>query len=149
MGGQSDLLLSPAHIRQFLLPGMKRMIALSHQAGVSVFHHNDGNCRRILPELVEAGIDLLNPIQWRTPGMDRESLKAEFGERLIFHGGMDNQQTLPFGTVADVRREVEDSLRLLGKGGGYILAPCHNIQAITPPENIVAMYEACRELGQQ
>jgi uroporphyrinogen decarboxylase len=126
---------------------MKRMIDLTHQAGVHVFHHNDGNCRRILPELVAAGIDLLNPIQWRAPGMDRESLKAEFGARIIFHGGMDNQKTLPFGTAAEVKQEVQDNLRLLGQGGGYILAPCHNIQAITPPENVVAMYETCCELG--
>ena len=147
MGGQTDLMISPAHIRRFLLPGMKRMIDLTHQAGVHVFHHNDGNCRRILPELVAAGIDLLNPIQWRAPGMDRESLKAEFGARIIFHGGMDNQKTLPFGTAAEVKQEVQDNLRLLGQGGGYILAPCHNIQAITPPENVVAMYETCYELG--
>jgi uroporphyrinogen decarboxylase len=147
MGGQNGLLISPGHIRRFLLPGMKRMIDLSHSAGVRVFHHNDGDCRAILPELVEAGIDILNPVQWRTKGMDREGLKAEFGSRVVFHGAMDNQQTLPFGTVADVRREVEDNLRLLGRGGGYILAPCHNIQSVTPPENVVTMYEACRELS--
>ncbi len=147
MGGQSGLLISPEHIRRFLLPGMKRLIRMAHEAGAYVFHHNDGDCRAILPELVEAGIDILNPIQWRAPGMDRESLKREFGSRLVFHGGMDNQQTLPFGTPDDVRREVEDNLRILGRGGGYILAPCHNLQALTPPENIVAMYRAGRELG--
>ncbi len=147
MGGQNGLLISPDHIRRFLLPGMKRMIDLTHSAGVKVFHHNDGNCRAILPELVQAGIDILNPIQWRTRDMDRESLKAEFGAKVIFHGAMDNQRTLPFGTVDDVRREVEDNLRLLGRGGGSILAPCHNLQAVTPPENVVAMYEACRKSG--
>ncbi|OGD24891.1 MAG: uroporphyrinogen-III decarboxylase-like protein [Candidatus Aminicenantes bacterium RBG_13_63_10] len=147
LGGQSDLLISPEHIRRFLLPGMKRMIELSHQAGAAVFHHDDGNCRRILADLVQAGIDILNPVQWRAAGMDRESLKDEYGPRLVFHGGMDNQRTLPFGSVDDVRREVEDNLRLLGRGGGYILAPCHNIQSITPAENIVAMYDACLGLG--
>jgi uroporphyrinogen decarboxylase len=147
MGGQEGLLISPEHIRRFLLPGMRRMIDLSHEAGAHVFHHNDGDCRRILPDLVEAGIDILNPIQWRTPGMDRAGLKAEFGSRLVFHGAMDNQWTLPFGRPDDVRREVEDNLRLLGEGGGYILAPCHNIQALTPPENVVAMYQAGYELG--
>ncbi|GAB4456420.1 MAG: hypothetical protein Kow00120_25730 [Anaerolineae bacterium] len=84
---------------------------------------------------------LLNPIQWRTKGMDRAALKRDFGDRVVFHGGMDNQYTLPFGTVAEVRQEVRDNLRILGEGGGYILAPCHNIQANTPPENIVALYE--------
>lgn len=147
MGGQVDLMFSPAHIREFLLPGMKRMIDLAHQAGAFVFHHNDGNCRRIIPDMIEAGIDILNPIQWRSSGMDREELKREFGDRLIFHGGMDNQRTLPFGTPEDVQREVLENLTILGRGGGYILAPCHNLQPITPVENIVAMYAAGYELG--
>ena len=69
--------------------------------------------------------------------MEREGLKRDFGDRLVFHGGVDNQYTLPFGTVADVRQEVRDNLRILGEGGGYILAPCHNIQPVSPPENIV------------
>jgi uroporphyrinogen decarboxylase len=147
MGGQTDLMLSVKHIREFLLPGMKRMIDLAHQAGARVFHHNDGSCWRIIPDMIDLGIDLLNPLQWRCPGMERERLKRDFGGRIVLHGGVDNQVTLPFGTPGDVRREVEDNLRILGAGGGYILAPCHNIQAITPPENVVAMYEAAFELG--
>jgi len=147
MGGQTDLMFSVKHIREFLLPGMKRIIDLAHQAGAFVFHHNDGNCRRIIPDMIAAGIDLLNPIQWRCPGMEREELKKDFGEKVIFHGAMDNQHTLPFGTVEDVRREVLDNLRILGQGGGYILVPCHNIQPLTPPENVVAMYAACYESG--
>jgi uroporphyrinogen decarboxylase len=147
MGGQTDLMISPVHIREFLLPGMGRMIDLAHQAGAFVFHHNDGNCRRIIPDMIEAGIDILNPLQWRIPGMAREELKAEFGARIIFHGAMDNQLTLPFGSVADVRREVRDNLAILGRNGGYILAPCHNIQPLTPVENIIAMYEAGYEFG--
>jgi uroporphyrinogen decarboxylase len=147
MGGQNDLMFSPAHIRDFLLPGMKRMIDLAHQAGAFVFHHNDGNCSRIIPDMIAAGIDILNPIQWRSTGMDRRGLKRDFGSQIIFHGAMDNQRTLPFGSCEDVRREVLENLSILGGGGGYILAPCHNIQPITPPENIVAMYEAGREYG--
>jgi uroporphyrinogen decarboxylase len=126
---------------------MKRMIALAHQAGAFVFHHDDGNCRRILPDLVESGIDLLNPIQWRCKDMGREGLKRDFGSRLVFHGGMDNQQTLPFGTVAEVQQEVIDNLRILGADGGYILGPCHNIQVVSPPENIITMYETGYEYG--
>jgi len=79
--------------------------------------------------------------------MERERLKRDFGGKVVLHGGMDNQHTLPFGSVDDVRREVEDNLRILGAGGGYILAPCHNIQANTPPENVVAMYETAYDLG--
>jgi len=141
MGGQDNLMFSKAHIRRFLLPGMKRMIDLAHQAGAFVFHHNDGNCRPILPDMVELGIDALNPIQWRSKGMDRAALKQDFGDRIIFHGAVDNQYTLPFGSVAEVRQEVLDNLAILGVGGGYILAPCHNIQPVSPPENIVAMYD--------
>jgi uroporphyrinogen decarboxylase len=73
--------------------------------------------------------------------MERQTLKQKYGKKIIFHGAMDNQYTLPFGTVEEVRHEVRDNLRILGEGGGYILAPCHNIQPITPIENIVAMYE--------
>jgi uroporphyrinogen decarboxylase len=147
MGGQNDLLFSPAQIQEFFIPRMKKMIDIVHQERAFAFHHNDGSIRRILPSLIETGIDILNPIQWRCRGMDREELKREFGHRVIFHGAMDNQHTLPFGTVDKVKEEVLDNLRILGKGGGYILSPCHNIQAITPPENVVAMYEACYQNG--
>lgn len=147
MGGQTGLMFSPDHIREFLLPRMKRMIDLAHEAGAFVFHHSDGAIRQIIPEMIELGIDILNPIQWRLAGMDREGLKRDFGDRLVFHGAMDNQYTIPFGSVAEVRQEVMENLRILGEGGGYILAPCHNIQAVTPPENIVAMYEAGYEHG--
>jgi len=147
LGGQNDLLFSPSHIREFLIPRVKRMIELAHQAGAYVFHHDDGSIYRVIPDLIEAGIDILNPIQWRTKGMEREKLKREFGDKVIFHGGMDNQYTLCFGTVDEVTQEVLDNLRILGEGGGYILAPCHNIQAASPPENIVAMYETCYQNG--
>ena len=147
MGSQVGLMFSPGQIHTYLLPRMKRIIDLVHQAGAFVFHHNDGACRPILPDMIEAGIDVLNPIQWRSKGMEREGLKRDFGDALVFHGAMDNQYTLPFGTVAKVRQEVLDNLRMLGAGGGYILAPCHNIQANTSVENIVAMYETAYENG--
>jgi uroporphyrinogen decarboxylase len=141
LGGQDGLMYSPAQIREFLLPGMRRMIELVHGAGAFVFHHGDGSIRPILPELIAIGIDVLNPIQWRCRGMDRAELKRDFGASVVLHGGMDNQRTLPFGTCDEVRAEVAENLATLGAGGGYILAPCHNIQPITPVENIVAMYD--------
>lgn len=147
MGGQDDLMISLKHIREFLLPGMKRIIDLAHQAGAYVFHHNDGACRAVIPDMIKLGIDVLNPIQWRSTGMDRVGLKRDFGDKLIFHGAVDNQFTLPFGTQDDVRQEVLDNMRILGAGGGYILAPCHNIQAVSPVQNIVAMYETAYEHG--
>jgi uroporphyrinogen decarboxylase len=147
MGSQRGLMFSLAHIREFLLPGMKRQIELAHSAGIYVMHHNDGNCRPILPEMVELGIDMLDPVQWRAKDMDREGLKRDFGARLVFHGAMDNQYTLPFGSIEEVRQEVLDNLRILGRGGGFILGPCHNIQPVTAPEKIVAMYETGYEYG--
>ncbi|MEM3194457.1 MAG: uroporphyrinogen decarboxylase family protein [Candidatus Bathyarchaeia archaeon] len=139
-GSQTSLLYSPKHIRELFLPRMKRMIDLAHHYSVYVFFHSDGAIREIIPDMIRAGIDILNPIQWRCRGMDREELKREFGGKVVFHGGMDNQQTLPFGSEEDVRREVRDNIRILGADGGYILAPCHNIQPITPIKNILAMY---------
>ena len=148
MGTQENLLFAPSQIREFLLPRMQRMIDLAHEAGAYVFHHSDGAIREIIPDMIGLGIDILNPIQWRCRGMERKALKRDFGQHLIFHGGVDNQHTLVFGSPDDVRQEVKDNIRILGAGGGYILAPCHNIQAVSPPENIVAMYEAGYEYGQ-
>ena len=116
-------------------------------AGAFVFHHSDGAIRKIIPDMIEAGINILNPIQWRCRGMEREELKRDFGNRLVFHGATDNQHTLAFGSIEEVRQEVIDNLHILGEGGGYILAPCHNIQAASPPENIVTMYETGYENG--
>ena len=149
LGSQENLLFSPKAIREFFFSGMRRMIQLAHEAGVYVFTHSDGAIRKIIPELIEIGVDILNPIQWRCKGMDRATLKRDFGASVIFHGGMDNQQTLPFGTVEDVRREVRNNIDILGKGGGYILAPCHNIQSVSPVDNIVAMYEMGYEYGKR
>ncbi len=148
-GTQEGLLLSLEHIREFHLPHMKRMIDICHDAGAFVFHHSDGAVRPNIPQMIEAGIDVLDPVQWRCNGMDREGLKRDFGDDLVFHGAMDNQQTVPFGTVEDVRQEVRDNFRILGDGGGYILGPCHNIQPVTPMENIVAIYETGYEEGWQ
>jgi uroporphyrinogen decarboxylase len=147
MGGQEDLMMSPAHIREYLLPHMRQVIDFIHSQGAFAFHHNDGSIRRIIPDMIAMGIDILNPLQWRSKNMDREGLKRDFGDAVVLHGGMDNQHTLPFGSAADVRYEVLENLRILGDKGGYILAPCHNIQPITPPENIVAMYETGFEHG--
>ena len=98
--------------------------------------------------LVGMGIDILNPVQWTCPGMDMVELKAEFGARICFHGAIDNQHVLPFGTEAEVRAEVRHCIdELASDGTGYILAPCHNIQGHTPLENMIAMYDEAQEYG--
>ncbi len=147
LGGQTALMYSPDQIREFFIPHMRRMAELVHDAGAYVFTHTDGAVRDILPDLISMGMDVLNPVQWRCAGMEREGLARDFGEKIIFHGGVDNQQTLAFDSVEDVRAEVAENLRVLGAGGGYVLAPCHNIQAVSPPENVVAMYQAGYALG--
>jgi uroporphyrinogen decarboxylase len=147
LGGQEALMYSPEHIREFLLPRMKRMNELTKQNGSHVFFHSDGAVREILFDIAAIGAEVLNPIQWRCPGMEREGLKRDFGDAFVFHGGVDNQQTLPFGTPDDVRQEVAENIDILGKDGGYILAPCHNIQSVSSPENVIALYEAGYEAG--
>jgi len=123
LGGQTGLMYSPAQIREFLLPRMKRMMDLTRQHGSHVFHHSDGAIRSILPDLIETGIEVLNPVQWRCPGMEREGLKRDFGDRLIFHGGVDNQYTIPFGTAEEVRQEVVDNYRILERAAGISSRP--------------------------
>jgi uroporphyrinogen decarboxylase len=147
LGTQESLLMSPALFRRFLRPTLRRIVDLAHRHGVRVFHHDDGAIRPLIPDLLDIGIDILNPIQWRCRGMDRANLARDFGARVVFHGGIDNQQTLPFGTPAGVRREVEENLALFSKCKGYIVAPCHNIQANTPTANIVALYETVGRKG--
>ena len=147
-GAQDNLLISPQMIREFFLPRMKRMVDLAHQAGAYAFFHSDGAIRDIIPDMIEIGIDVLNPIQWRCKGMGRQALKRDFGDQVVLHGGVDNQYTLAFGSVQEVREEVTYNIEVLGDGGRYILAPCHNIQAISPPENVAAMYETGYEYGQ-
>lgn len=142
LGTQQSLLMSPKAFRRSVKPWLKRMIDLAHSRGVHAFHHDDGAIRALLPDLIEIGIDLLNPIQWRCRGMDRQSLAADFGDKLVFHGGVDNQYTLPFGAPEDVRRQVRENIEIFSNCKGYIVCPCHNIQANTPTANIVALYEA-------
>jgi uroporphyrinogen decarboxylase len=149
MGSQQDLLFSPETARKLFVPGIRRFADLAHRNGAWVFLHSDGAIRKAIPDLVDAGVDVLNPIQWRCAGMERAALKRDFGRHLIFHGGVDNQHTLVYGSVQDVRREVGYNISVLGAGGGYILAPCHAIQAVSPPENVVAMYEAGYECGRE
>jgi uroporphyrinogen decarboxylase len=147
MGSQVDLLFSPATMRKLFLPGIRRMAELAHQSGAYFYLHSDGAIRKALPDLIDAEVDILDPVQWRCLGMEREGLKHDFGDRLVFHGAVDNQQTLVFGDVEDVKAEVKYNIETLGKGGGYILAPCHAFQTVSPPENVMALYQAGEEFG--
>jgi len=147
LGMQQGLMYSPAHIREYFLPGLRKIADLAHARGCYVFHHDDGAMGEIIPDLIGNGVDILNPVQWKLNGMDRESLKRRFGDGLVFHGGIDNQYTLPFGTEEEVRREVRDTIEILGRDGGYVFGPCHSIQSNTPVENVIAMYDEAYKVG--
>lgn len=147
-GSQHGTIISLDIFREFYKPHVKRFIDLAKEFGIKVFHHDDGAMRPFLPDLVELGIDILNPVQHNCPGMELDKLKADFGDKLCFHGGIENQEILPFGTPEDVRKEVRNCIDILASDKtGYILAPCHNIQPVTPLENILAMYDEAHNYG--
>jgi uroporphyrinogen-III decarboxylase len=149
-GTQRGEFISPALYRSLYLPFHKRMNDWVHEHTTwKTFYHCCGSVYHLLPLFIEAGVDILNPVQCSAAEMDPARLKREFGHRIVFWGGgVDTQKTLPFGTPEEVRAEVTDRLRTLAPGGGYVFGSIHNIQASTPPENIVAMFDAARTVGQ-
>ncbi|HSB12938.1 MAG TPA: uroporphyrinogen decarboxylase family protein [Bryobacteraceae bacterium] len=145
VGAQNAMLISPAHWRCFLKPRMASFIATLKGINprLKIACHSDGCIYPIIPELIEVGVDVLNPVQ--PASMDPARLKREFGSRLCFWGTVDEQQTLPFGSPDDVRAEVSERLRTVGDGGGLILGPTHHVQLDTPMENFWAMVKAINE----
>ncbi|MCX6362175.1 MAG: hypothetical protein NT029_20460 [Armatimonadetes bacterium] len=141
LGGQRGLLLSIKLWERHIRPCHEALNRAIHQFGARVVYHSDGAIGSIAERLADAGIDVLQALQFDAGGMDPADLKRRLGDRIGFEGGISVQSTLPFGTPEDVRREVRDRIDVLGAGGGYILGPSHAIQAGTPPENIVAMFD--------
>ena len=141
VGQQTGMLMSPKHWRRFLKPRMAELIATLKGINphLRVAYHTDGCVYAIIPELVEIGVDVLNPVQ--PAAMDPLRLKRDYGQDLCFWGSMDEQHTLPFGTPEDVRREVRQRVATLGAGGGLILGPTHHVQLDTPLENFWAMLQ--------
>jgi uroporphyrinogen decarboxylase len=146
-GTQRGLFMSPDMWRQFLRPGFQAFVDLARACGCKVAHHSCGSIQPIIPDLMDCGLDILNPVQPDVADMDRRVLKRRFGDRLVFHGSISIQRTLPFGTPDDVRREVQERMETLAPGGGFIFCTAHNIQADTPIENVVALFEAYRTFG--
>ena len=148
LGSQTGPLIGLKTYREFYAPHHKRFINLCHDFGIKVFHHDDGSMVKFLPDLIELGIDILNPVQWTCPGMELHGLKEKFGGQICFHGAVDNQKVLPFGSPQDVRAEVRHCIDALASDQtGYILAPCHNLQVVSPIENIIAMYDEAYHYG--
>lgn len=141
IGGQEGLLMSLDMWARNLKPHHVRLNRVIHECGAKVVYHSDGAVMPAVPGLIDMGIDVLQALQFDAKGMDPVALKRDFGDRLCFEGGISVQRTLPFGTPDDVRREVEERVRVLGRNGGYLLSPSHAIQAGTPAENIVALFD--------
>jgi len=146
-GAQESLLCKPSLWRQMLQPNFRTFIDISHCYRVPVMHHTCGSVWEILPDLVDSGLDILNPIQPGTRNMEPDRLKRQFGDKLTFHGGISIQRNLPFGTPAAVRDEVRTLMAAMKSGGGFWVCTAHNIQADVPPENAIALFEAYQEYG--
>ena len=148
LGFQNGLIVSPELYRELFKPRHKKYFDTVKKHTSAFIHlHSCGSIYKIIPDLIELGVDALNPVQVAARDMDSSKLAAEFGDRLSFWGGIDTQTVLPKGTTADVKAEVRRRIRDLAPGGGYILCAVHNIQPDVPVENILAMYEAAKEYG--
>ena len=149
LGMTERTLISPALYRALIKPRQKRTFDFfKARTGAKRYYHTDGAIYPLIPDLIEIGVEVLNPVEVRAAGMeDTEKLKREFGNRLTFWGAIDTHHVLPHGTPEEVREEVRRRIRDLGPGGGYVVSPVHNIQPDVPPENVVAMYEAAQDLG--
>jgi uroporphyrinogen decarboxylase len=145
VGAQNRMLISPDTWRRFLKPRLATFISTLKAINpeIKVAYHSDGYIYPIIPDLIEVGLDVLNPIQPRS--MDPTQVKKEFGNKLCFWGSIDEQNTLPFGTPADVREEVRARLETLGRNGGLIIGPTHHVQLDTPLENFWAMVDTIRQ----
>ncbi|MEI7730514.1 MAG: uroporphyrinogen decarboxylase family protein [Verrucomicrobiota bacterium] len=140
LGTQYGPMISSAMFRQFIAPYLKEIVDRIHHLGGRAMFHSCGTVRMFIPDLIQLGVDVLDPIQPTGPEMQPEGLKRDFGDRLTFHGGMDMQHLLPHGTPAQVEAEARHYCETLGSGGGYILGPAHLFQPDVPPENILAVY---------
>jgi uroporphyrinogen decarboxylase len=151
LASQNRCLVSPNLYRQLIKPRHTKLftfIKKQARVPVKIFYHSCGAIASLLPDLIESGIDILNPVQVSAAGMDTKELKKRFGKDITFYGGgVDTQQVLPHGTPQQVRDEVKRRIDDLAPGGGFIFNTVHNIQADVPPENILAMWEAVREYG--
>lgn len=139
-GTQRGRLFPPEVFDRFFVPRLKKFIDLAHEHGALALLHSCGDTHEIMPTFIDMGLDILDSMQPEPAGMDPATIKHDYGDRLTFCGLVSTQQTLPHGTVQEVREEVRHRLDVVGKGGGYILAPAHTIEPDVPVENVLAMY---------
>ncbi len=149
-GTQTSQLIAPRMFRDQIKPRLRTLMAHIRRLapGARLFYHSCGNVRPIIPDLIEIGVEALNPVHINARGMEPGALKRDFGDALAFWGaGVDTQQVLPHGTPREVKEGVRRSIEALAPGGGYVFSTVHNIQADVPPQNIIALWEALQEYG--
>jgi uroporphyrinogen decarboxylase len=149
LGSQTSTLISPDMWRQMFKPRWIRMIDEVKKINpeIIIIMHSDGAVAPLIDDWIEMGIDVYNPVQPNVPGSDPEELKAKYGSSICFFGGIDQQELLPKGDFGEIEKEIAYRERVLGKGGGYLLAPAHIIQADVKPETVTAMIDAARKHG--
>jgi uroporphyrinogen decarboxylase len=148
VSGQDGWLISPDIYRQVIKPKQRRLLeAIRRKTDAQVYYHGCGAVYDLIPDLIELGFDILNPVQVSARGMDTKRLKEEYGQDMVFWGGVDTQQMLPFGKPEEVADEVKRRIDDLAPGGGFVFAAVHNIQALVPPENIVTMFDTALAYG--
>ena len=145
IGSQRGMMLNPDVWREKIKPYSGKLISTYKKQGFATFYHSCGSIVPVIDDLIEVGLDVLDPIQVGAAGMKPEELFPAFGNRLSFHGAIDEQKLLPHGTPKQVYEETTRIIGVLGQKGGYIVSPCHQVQGDTPPENIVAIYDAVRD----
>ena len=145
IGMQSGMMFSPDLWREQIKPWQRELIEPFRQMGLKTRYHSDGAIVPVIEDLIEMGLDLLDPIQPKAKGMEAEHLKARFGGRISFYGGVDTQELLPFGSARQVEEEVVRLIRVLGANGGYIVAASNAVQPDVPMENILALYRTAGE----
>jgi uroporphyrinogen decarboxylase len=147
--GQDGWLIAPDLYRRVIKPKQRRLLeAIKSHTDAKVYYHCCGAAFELIPDLIDLGFDILNPVQVSARGMDTKRLKQEYGQDITFWGGVDTQRVLPFGTPEDVRDEAKRRIDDLAPGGGFVFAAVHNIQAFVPAENIVTMFETALEHGE-
>ncbi|HAL61671.1 MAG TPA: uroporphyrinogen-III decarboxylase [Chloroflexi bacterium] len=147
--GQNGWLISPDIYRKIVKPKQRRLLeTIRRKTNAKVYYHGCGAVYDLIPDLIELGFDILNPVQVSARGMDTKRLKEEYGDDIVFWGGgVDTQCVLPFGKAEEVADEVKRRIDDLAPGGGFVFAAVHNIQALVPPENIVTAFETALEYG--
>jgi uroporphyrinogen decarboxylase len=148
LAGQQTTLISPRDYGEFVKPRQVRAIELiRRKTNAKIFYHCCGAASSLIPDFIDLGIDILNPVQVRAHGMEAKGLKERFGDKICFWGGIDSQQVLPTGSATDVEAEVRHLVQAMAPGGALVVCSVHNIQADVPPANVLALYDAVARWG--